>query len=43
MCRYIIKRKINDPEALKAFQWEGFRYNEVMSDENRWVFLQDEL
>ncbi|MDR1201338.1 MAG: peroxide stress protein YaaA [Tannerellaceae bacterium] len=40
MVRYIIKNRINDPEELKNFSWEGFSYNEEMSGKNNWVFLQ---
>ena len=41
MTRYIIKNRITDPEALKDFCWEGFRYKEDVSFKNNWVFLQD--
>ncbi len=41
MCRQIIRRQIQDPEAIKAFDWEGFLYREDLSTENNWVFLQD--
>ena len=41
MTRYIIKNRITDPEALKGFTWEGFRYREDISSESNWVFLQD--
>ena len=40
MTRYILKNRINEPEALKSFSWEGFRYDENMSDGDNWVFLQ---
>ena len=33
--------RITDPEALKGFTWEGFRYREDISSESNWVFLQD--
>jgi cytoplasmic iron level regulating protein YaaA (DUF328/UPF0246 family) len=39
MVRYIVKNRINNPEELKNFSWEGFRYNEEMSGKNTWVFL----
>ncbi|MCD8194419.1 MAG: YaaA family protein [Tannerellaceae bacterium] len=42
MSRYIIKNRINDPEQLKAFSWEGFTYNEALSGKNEWVFLQNQ-
>lgn len=40
MSRYILKNRINEPEALKDFSWEGFRYDESMSEADNWVFLQ---
>lgn len=41
MTRHIIKNRIEDPEDLKHFTWEGFRYSDTMSEENRWVFMQE--
>ena len=41
MTRYIIKNRIDHPEDLKTFGWEGFTYNESLSEGDRWVFLQD--
>ena len=41
MSRYLIKNRISDPEALKAFTWEGFSYKESMSEGDNWVFLQE--
>lgn len=40
MTRHILKNRISDPEELKNFTWEGFSYNEEMSDGDNWVFLQ---
>lgn len=40
MSRFIIKNRISDPEELKSFSWEGFCYNEKMSEGDKWVFLQ---
>ncbi len=40
MCREIIKKQITDPEMLKTFCWEGFRYNEELSSSNNWIYLQ---
>lgn len=40
MTRHILKNRLSDPDALKAFSWEGFRYNEDLSEGDRWVFLQ---
>lgn len=41
MSRYIIKNRISDPEDLKEFTWEGFIYNEQLSEGNKWVFMQE--
>lgn len=38
MTRYILKNRITDPEKLKSFTWEGFEYNEKLSDGDRMVF-----
>lgn len=38
MTRYILKNRIESPEALKAFEWEGFAYNEQESTSERMVF-----
>ncbi|MCD8270311.1 MAG: peroxide stress protein YaaA [Parabacteroides sp.] len=40
MTRHILKNRITDPEALKAFTREGFAYDESLSDGDNWVFLQ---
>lgn len=41
MTRQIIRQRISDPEALKTFTWEGFRYREELSTDDKWTFLQD--
>lgn len=41
MSRYVIDHRITDPESLKAFSWEGFRYCEELSEGDNWVFMQD--
>lgn len=38
MARYIIKNRIENPEGLKTFAWEGFAFNEELSSDNHWVF-----
>lgn len=40
MARYLLKNRFDDPEAMKEFRWEGFTYQESLSEANRWVFLQ---
>mgnify|MGYP002659356581 CR=1 FL=1 len=40
MLRYIIKNRIENPEDLRAFTWEGFAYDEGRStDEHLQVTL----
>jgi len=40
MTRFIIKEKINNPEALKTFEEEGYIFNEELSYKNEWVFTR---
>ena len=37
----LYENRITNPDALKDFTWEGFRYREDISSENNWIFLQD--
>lgn len=39
IARYIIKNRINNPELLKDFKDGGYSFNEEMSKENEWVFI----
>ncbi len=41
MSRYILKNRITDPEMLKSFTWEGYYYNEKLSNGDNWVFTQE--
>ena len=38
MTRYIIKNRINKAEQLKAFEWEGFRFDPELSNEEQYFF-----
>lgn len=38
MSRYIIENEINDPEALKGFDYEGYYYDEEASSESKLAF-----
>lgn len=38
MTRYLIKNRIDDPEGLKGFSWEGFRLDESRSTADHWLF-----
>lgn len=40
MTRFILKNRITDPEQIKAFTWEGFIYNDQLSEGDHWVFTQ---
>lgn len=38
MARFIIKNRIDRPEDLKAFSWEGFMLDETRSGDDHWRF-----
>jgi len=38
MARYVIDKRISDPEALKAFSEAGYSFQPAASDDNTWVF-----
>lgn len=40
MCRFIIQNNISDPEEMKAFDLEGYYFNNQLSGENDWVFTR---
>jgi len=42
MARFIIERRLTDPEAIKSFDTGGYVFQPEMSDGDRWVFLRDE-
>ncbi|WP_432696199.1 peroxide stress protein YaaA [Marinobacterium sp. YM272] len=42
MSRYIIENRIDNPEALKAFDLEGYYFSPEQSEGNKWIFLRDE-
>jgi len=41
MVRYICENQVDDPEKLKEFDWEGYRFEESLSNDREYVFLQD--
>lgn len=41
MARYIIQRRLTDPEGLKEFDLGGYAYQPQMSEGDRLVFLRD--
>ncbi|MDH5357589.1 MAG: peroxide stress protein YaaA [Gammaproteobacteria bacterium] len=41
MCRYIIDNRIEEPEKMKDFDSEGYRFSSEMSQGDDWVFIRD--
>lgn len=42
MARFIVKNRLQEPEELKSFSRDGYRFAEGMSTANRLVFIQHE-
>ncbi|MEH6389135.1 MAG: peroxide stress protein YaaA [Pseudomonas profundi] len=42
MARYVIKERVTDPEGLKDFDLDGYRFNSASSSANKLVFLREE-
>jgi len=40
MVDYIIKNEINDPEPMKSFDTDGYRFNPALGDADNWVFTR---
>jgi hypothetical protein len=40
MARYLCEHRLNDPEALKAFDSDGYAFDPGGSDEGRWRFTR---
>ena len=40
MSRFIIQNNITDPEEIKAFDMEGYYFNNQLSNQNNWVFTR---
>ncbi len=40
MVQYMIKNRIQNPQDLKAFDWEEYQFKEELSDANTWVFTR---
>ncbi len=40
MSRYIIRNRLQDPEALKAFNTDGYRFSKQQSKGDQWVFVR---
>ncbi len=42
MARFIIQRRLKDPEALKKFRLHGYRYEKDGSTNSQWLFLREQ-
>jgi cytoplasmic iron level regulating protein YaaA (DUF328/UPF0246 family) len=40
LSRFVIQNKLTDPEEMKAFDVDGYAFNEEMSSGNKWVFTR---
>ncbi len=40
LSRYVIQNKLTEPEAMKAFNVDGYRYNDELSTEIKYVFTR---
>ena len=41
MVRYMIDQRLTKPDQLKAFDTEGYRFRQSLSDDKTWVFTRD--
>lgn len=41
MCRWMIDHRLQEPEALKAYDAHGYRFNKELSTANEWVFTRE--
>ena len=40
MARFVIDKRLDNPEDLKGFDYGGYAYSPDHSDEQNWVFLR---
>ncbi len=40
LSRFVIQNQLTEPEAMKEFNVDGYRYNEEMSSGHKWVFTR---
>ncbi|MCU7842789.1 MAG: peroxide stress protein YaaA [Candidatus Thiodiazotropha sp. (ex Monitilora ramsayi)] len=40
MSRYIIENRLTDPEAIKGFKTDGYRFSKQQSKDDQWVFVR---
>lgn len=41
MSRFMIDERVDDPETLKSFDYQGYRFSAEMSEGDNWVFIRD--
>lgn len=41
MCDFMIRNRISDPEGLKDFAVDSYRFNKKLSKGNNWIFTRD--
>ena len=42
MAGYIARNRVETVKALKAFDWQGYRYSATRSDDRELTFVRDE-
>ena len=40
MTRYILLHRLETPEEIIRFEWEGFQFNKEISDTERYIFTR---
>ena len=40
MSRYILQNRLQDPQAIKDFNLDGYGYNELLSTDEQWMFTR---
>lgn len=40
LSRFVIQNRLSDPEQMKDFDVDGYRFNEALSSGNKWVFTR---
>ena len=41
MCRFAVRKRLEEPERLQAFKEEGYRFERKASEGDRWVFRRN--
>ncbi|GAC15644.1 peroxide stress protein YaaA [Aliiglaciecola lipolytica] len=42
MARYIIEKRLSDPEQIKQFDMSGYQFSESLSNQKQWIFTREE-